>query len=726
DYRGATRTLAGVAEYHSMPFILLGREEPRRVQTGVVSAEFFSLLGVEPLLGRTFRTGEDQPGAEPVLVVSHGFWKNHLGGDPAIVGRTFEMNDRIHTVVGVLPPIPQYPGENDVYMPSSACPFRSGEATRENRSARLLTLVGRLRPAATLAASRAELEAIAARLHQDYPENYNSTQGFVTTAVSLHEQLTSQARPTLLLLLGTAALVLLIACANVANLTLARLIRREREIALRAALGADRGRIVRQLLTEGSLLSLAGGAIGLVLAASMLDLLAAFAARFTPRAGEIAMDGTVLIFALLISLLTGLAFGVLPALPSRVNLSGALKDGGATTSGARSNRLRGALVVAQVAVSVMLLIGAGLMLRTLLALQRVNPGFDPESVLSMTLDLNWSKYTSPDLIRDFHRQLHARLASQPGVVATASALTFPLSGRGPIGFDLAIEGRPAEDGAVPRGDFRSVSPEYFRTMGIPLLSGRVFTDADGPRVPEVAIVSQSLARRYWAQENPIGRRISGDNGENWATIVGVVGDVRQYGLAAEPADEVYWPFAQAPIREGAFLVRSRADPLSMGRLISDAVHAIDPNQPLANLRELVEVRGEALASPRLTAALIGAFALLALLITAAGLAGVIAFSVSQRTQEIGVRMALGADRGEVLRMVLREGLRLVILGLVLGVGGAIALSRLVTGLLYGVEATDPPTFIAVALVLLLVAAAACLVPARRATAVDPMVALRSA
>jgi putative ABC transport system permease protein len=726
DYKAAARTLDGLVEYHSMPFILLGQDEPRRVQTGVVSAEYFEVVGIKPLLGRTFRPGEDQNGAAPVLVLSYDFWRNQLGGDSAVVGRTFEMNDKIHTVVGVLPPIPQYPGANDVYMPISACPFRSSEATAQNRNARMLTVIGRTRPGVTTTEANAEVAAIGGRLHAEYPEAYPESQGYKTNVASLQEELTRRARPTLLVLLGTAILVLLIACANVANLTLARLLRREHEMALRVALGADRSRLLRQLLTEGTVLSLIGGALGLALAASGVGLLTAFAAKFTPRSAEISIDGQVLGFTIVAALLTGLVFGLLPALPGRARLTRALREGRSATTGTGAQRARRALVVAQVAVSVMLLVGAGLMIRSLLVLQRLDPGFDPENVLTMTLDLNWSKYTSPDLIRDFHNRLQARLADQPGVVSTASALGFPLNGRRRFSFEFLIQGRPADPGvARPQGDYRVVSPGYLRTMGIPLVAGRAFTESDGPKTPEVALINQSMMRRYWGKTNPIGDRISGDNGETWATIVGVVGDVRQYGLDSAPSDEVYSAFAQSPVREATFLVRTNADPMNMAGRIVEAVRAIDPNQPLANVRALEQVRGESLASPRLTTFLLGLFAVLALVITATGLAGVIAFSVSQRTQEIGIRMALGAARGEVLTMVLREGMTLVGLGLVCGIGGAVALTHLMSGLLYGVDATDPLTFVATALLLGGVAAVACLAPARRATAVDPIVALRS-
>ena len=726
DYRQRSRAMESLVEYHSMPFILLGQGEPRRVQTGVVSANFFDVLGVRPLRGRAFRPGEDQPSAEPVLVLSYGFWMNRLGGDPAIVGKTFEMNDRIHTVIGVLPPVPQYPAENDVYMPSSSCPFRMGQFTLNTRTARMLHIFGRMAPGMTVAQAQTELEGIAGTLRSEYPASYPSGQGFTISATSLHDELTKDARPTLLLLIGTTAFVLLIACANIANLTLARLTRRSREMALRAALGADRVRLFRQMLTESGLLALAGGALGLALAAATMRLLTGFAARFTPRASEIALDGEVLAFTLVVCVLTGLAFAVLPALPARANLVAALKEGGAAVSGGGSSRIRAALVVAQVAVSMVLLIGAGLMLRSLLELQSVNPGFDSQRVLTMTMDLNWSRYTSNDLILGFHDRLNARLTGQPGVVSTASTLTFPLDGHRRFNVSFLIEGQPpAEDGAQPLGDLRSASPEYFPTLGIPLVTGRLFTPSDGPKSPQVAIVNQTLARRYFPTETAVGKRISADTGETWITIVGVVGDVRHYGLQSEPTDEVYLPFAQLPIRESTFLVRTTADPAAMARRIGEEVLSIDPGQPIANVQTLEEVRGEALANPRLTTTLVLLFALLALCITAAGLGGVVAFSVSQRTQEIGVRMALGAGRGEVLGMVLREGLRLVGLGLVLGALAAVLLGRLITGLLYHVETTDPITFVGMGLVLVLIAAVACLVPARRAATVDPLVALRA-
>lgn len=726
DYRARTRTLDGVVEYHSMPFTLLGRDEPRRVQTGVVSGTFFDVLGVQPLLGRTFRPADDVPGAPPVLVLSYEFWQHAFGGDPHIVGRTFEMNDRVHTVVGVLPPVPPYPDRNDVYMPSVACPFRSGPHWRTMRAARGLTVFGRLAAGRTARDAAAELQAIAASEHAEYAAAYPAERGFATGVVSAREELTRDARPRVLLLLGAAGFLLLIVCANVANLMFARLLRRERELALRIALGAGRARLLRQLATESTLLTLLGGALGLLLAYLSSGALIAFAARFSPRAGEISIDGGVLLFTLAVSLVAGIIIGSLPALPGREALMSALRDGAGRIAAGGRHRLRGALIVSQVAVSFVLLIGAGLMLRSLLALQHVDPGFDPQHVLAAHLDLNWTKYDSGYKTIAFARALTARLRTEPGVMGVAVASTFPLNGGTPLDQSFAIQGRPTGAGErAPFADIRVVSPDYFRVLGVPLVRGRVFLETDRDTAAPVVLVNQTLARRYWGNRDPVGDRISADSGKRWIPIVGVVGDVKQYGLDSAVAGEMYVPFDISAFRDMRVLLRTRADPLALERRLRAAVAAIDPAQPVTEVTSLAQVRRDVLASPRLTVVLLGAFAALALLVTCAGIAGVVAFTIGQRTQEIGIRMALGARRGEVLAMVLRQGLGLVAVGLALGVAGALALGRLVAGLLFGVTATDPLTYAAVALVLASVAALACLGPARRATGVDPVVALRA-
>ena len=729
DYREQNRSLSSLVEYHNMTFTLLGRGEPERVTTGVVSAEFFDLLGVKPIKGRTFRAADDEPGAEAVLVLSHPYWQRSFGGDPEIVGQVFEMNNRPHTVVGVLPPIPQYPDENDVYMSVSACPFRAtGEQNRlRNRSSfRALTVTARLEPGHTLDDVRADLATIGHRLQQDFPETYTEERGYQVTAVPLKEELTRQARPTLLILLGTAGLVLLIACANVANLTVARMLRREREMAVRSSLGAGRGQLMRQALVESGLVALAGGAVGLLAAYGGLDLLIAFTARFTPRAAGITIDGWVLLFTLVVALGTGLVFGAMSAMPARGDLAPALRDGGrGGTSGVGKQRLRGLLVTAQVAVSVVLLVAAGLMLRSFYKLQQVDPGFNPERVLTAQLSLNWSKYQNSQDAVAFFDSLLTKVRNHPGVVSAAVSSDLPLERQGPRNRTVVIENRVIEDGGVaPVLDFRIASPDYFRTIGIPLIQGRTFTAQDDAQALPVAVINRSMARSYWQGDDPISKRVSFDDGATWVRIVGVVGDVKEYGPAVAAGDEIYVPTAQAGFSQ-KLLVRTAADPMAMAREIKDLVWAVDADQPVSDIETMAAIQHASTASPRVTSMLLGLFAALALVITAAGISGVVAFLVSQRTQEIGIRMALGARRSGVLWMILRQGLSLVAIGLVAGLAVALALGGVMKDLLFEIHPGDVFTLVAVSLLLMAAAAAACLAPARRATRIEPTTALRS-
>jgi predicted permease len=730
DYREQNQTLDAVVEHHSMSFTLLGGAEPQRVQTGVVSANFFDVLGVRPIYGRTFLPGDEEHGSDAVLVLSYKYWQQSHGGDPNIIGRVFQMNNRAHTVIGVLPPIPQYPAEEDVYMPTSQCPTRSSDQFISNRTSRMMSVFGRLKPGVPVAQAQADMSAIAAGLQRQYPESYPANTGYATTVLPLQEELTRRAKPTFLILLGTAGLVLLIACANVANLTLARLMRREREMAIRAALGAGRGRLIRQLLTESTLLSLVGGVLGLLLAAGGLHLLVNFAARFTTRSSEIRIDGFVLLFTFLVAVATGLVFGLLPAFSTDRNLTNALKEGGGRTSAsARRQRVRNLLIVAQVAVSFMLLIGAGLMLRSLIKLQSVSPGFDPDRVLAMRVSPNWSKYNAQDQTLLLLRRLLDKVRAQPGVQSAALASTYPLNQlgitNGPFNRGFQIEGHPVPEGELaPQADFRTASPGYFETIRLPLLKGRTFEETDSEKAMQVAVINQSTARHRWGDEDPIGRRVSFDRGQSWTTIVGIVSDVKQYGLDREASDEIYIPLAQSGFANN-LLVRTAADPMSIASLMREAIYAADPDTAIDRVQTLEHVRSDAVASPRLTAILLAMFAALALIITAAGIAGVMALSVSQRKHELGVRIALGATPGKVLRMVIGQGMSFVVAGLSIGVAGALLLGRLMSALLFAVQPTDPLTFIAVSAVLMAVAAAACLVPALRVTAIDPMIALRS-
>lgn len=726
DYESQTRSFDAIAEYHSMAFTLLGKGEPRRVQTGVVSADFFNVLGVKPLLGRTFRPGEDQPGATPVIVVSYEFWQRALGGDPGIVGRTFTMNDRVHTVIGVLPVLDA--DHNDVYMPSSSCPFRMSKHVLESRTARMVTVLGRLAPGVTLAQARADVAGVSARLHRAYPDAYSPADRIGIQATMYRDELTRGARPTLLVLLATAGFVLLIACANVANLTLARELRREREMALRAVLGAGRRRIARQLVTESTLLALIGGALGLAVAYSMLGALVSFTAMFTPRASEIAMNGRALAFAFAISALTGVVLGLIPALTSRRDLASGLKeDGTGSTLGGARVRVRGALISAQVSIAFMLMVGAGLLLRSFVNLERVDPGFDPANILTARIDLNWTKYKNGPAVRTFEEALVDRLAARPGVTGVAVSNASPMTDGQPNNASFRIDGRPIGAGqTAPTMDVRIASPDYFRTLGIALVSGRTFTAMDRDTANEPIVVNQSAARRYWGGANPIGARLTFDDGKSWVTVVGIVGDVSQYGPAQQETPALYAPFTTSTFSDMRVLVRTRGDPAFASSELRAIVHDLDPAQPVTEVQTLEQLRGNAVATPRITLVLIGAFAIVALVITAAGLAGVIAFTVSRRTREIGIRVALGAQPSGVRAMVLGQGMRLVAAGLVIGAVAALALTRLMSGFLFHVRATDPATFLGMAALFCGIAALACLIPARRATRVDPMIALRDA
>jgi putative ABC transport system permease protein len=732
DYRAQNRTLSGLVEYHAMSFTLFGHGDPERVRTGVVSANYFDLFGIQPLLGRTFLPDDDKLGAPPVLLLSYEYWKNNFGSDPEIVGKTFEMNDKVHTVVGVLPPVPQYPNENDVYMSTSACPFRSSKMHLEDRDMRMMKIFGRLKPGVTVAQASADAATIAAGLKVAYPKSYPENAGFTSVATPLQQELTKDARPTLLLLLGAAAFVLLIACANVANLTLARMARRERELAVRSALGAGRSRILRQLLTESFLMAFAGGMLGLLLAYGSLALLTDFVGRLTPRAREIHIDSEVLLFTLAAALGTSIIFGTLSAIFSRANLTSSLKDGstGAGT-GRQQNRVRSALIVCQIAFSFMLLIGAGLMMRSLFKMQQVDAGIVPERVLALRTTFNWSKYTEADKTNLVVQKLLNRVKSEPGVLSAAISSRYPFEpemitdGPESVSFQFQIEGRALESGqAPPVGTFAAVSPDYFKTLGIPLKVGRLLAETDRDKAPYVAVINEAAKRQFWPNEDPIGKRVSGDGGEHWVNIVGVVGDVREFGLDHEPAAEFYASQAQNA-QPATLIVRTISEPRSMAQALTRAVHDVDPQTAVTHILTLEQARYESMASPRVTASLLGIFAGLALLIATAGIGGIMALMVSQRVREIGIRIALGARPASILQMVLGQGLLLAVLGIGIGIVGAVALAGLVKSLLFEVPPTDILTFSGVGLTLLIAAALASYLPARRAATVDPNVALRA-
>jgi putative ABC transport system permease protein len=729
DYRAQNQTFTDIAEYHGMSFTLFGHGDPDRVRTGVVSANYFPMLGVSPILGRTFAPDDDKIGAPAVLVLSYEYWRSKFGADPDIVGKTFQMNDKVHTVVGVLPPLPQYPDEDDVYMPTSACPYRSSDHMIQGRGMRMMEMFGRMKPGVTLDQARADLATITSRLASEYPKDYSPEVGFGVTAAPLKAELTDAARPILLALLAAAGFVLLIVCANVANLTLSRMARRERELAVRTALGAGRIRLLRQLFTESLLLALIGGALGLFLAYMSLELFTTFAARLTPRAREIHIDSGVLLFTFIAALGTSIVFGTVSALFSR-NISSGLKEGSsAAGTGRRHNRARSALIVCQVAFSFVLLVGAGLMLRSLLNLERVSPGFVPEHVLAMRINFNWSKYAGPPQFSEAAKKLVDRIQSEPGVTSVAMASNYPLQSElisgGPGANPFQVEGRLPTPGSVPPlASAEAITPDYFKTLGIPLERGRVFAETDDMKHPIVAVINHEMQRRVWPTEDPVGKRISFDEGKTWIQIVGVVGDVREFGLDHAPVGEIFVPMAQNP-DPSTLIVRTAAAPSAMSQQIRNVIRDVDSQTAVTHEMSLEQARRDSLESPRLTASLLAVFAGLALLIAATGIGGIMSLAVGQRIRELGIRMALGARPQEILAMVVKQGVGMALIGAAIGAAGALALTSLVKSMLFQVSPFDPFTFVLVGCVLIASAYAASYVPARRASEANPMEALRS-
>jgi putative ABC transport system permease protein len=730
DYREQLADFSGLVEFHQMSFDLIERGDPDRVDTGVVSANFFDVLGIRPILGRSFVAADEGHGAEAVLILSHSYWQSRFGGDPHIVGRVFQMNDRPHTVIGVLPAVPQYPRECDVYMPTSACPFRARSEDRMGANRRafgLLRVFGRLKAGVMHPHATAQVALVGERFRRDYPQVYPEGQGFQATTVGVLPELTRNARPMLLMLLGATVLVLLIACTNVVSLTVARTLNRNRELAMRTALGASRRHLVTQLLTESLLLAVLGGALGLAVAQLTLGALTTFIGRFTARTGEVTIDGPVLLFTMLVSVASGVIVGVLPALLTGNAPAAALKQAGASAGPAPSRRrVQHALVVAQVAVSVVLVASAGLLLTSLHRLQQVNPGYRDDKILSAEVFGNFTRYPTAEACLALYEPLIERLTAQPGVVSAAVSSAVPLASVEPFLNGFEIEGEaPAPAGSRPNTDVTIVSPGYFDTLGIPLVSGRTFAQTDTRDAAPVALVSRTMAR-HWGRRSPVGSRVSVDGRETWATVVGVVGDVRQYGLEREALAQVYLPLSQTPAGlAGRLLVRTTGDPGAMANVMRNAVRSLDPNIPVENVRTLEELRSRYLATPRLTALLLGLFAAVALIVCLAGLTGVIATSVSQRTREFGLRMALGAQPARLLGDILRQGTMLVILGLAMGLAGAAVSGRVLTNYLFDTQPTDPLTLAGVAGAMLIAGVVACLGPARRATRVDPILALRA-
>jgi len=664
-----------------------------------------------------------------VLLVSYEFWKQKLGGDPSVVGRAFQMNDRVHTVIGVLPPIPQYPNENDVYMTTTSCPFRSSPNAVKNRDWRMMSVFGRMKPGVDIDHCRSDLSLAAAAMERDHPETYKPAYGYSIAPAMLREELTREARPVLLLLLATAAFILLIACANVANLTLARMARRERELTIRFALGAGSGRLMRQLLTESFLMAMLAAAAGLAMTASGLKLLTAFIGQLTPRAGEIALDGRVLLFTLACASATTVIFGSIAALHARENTSGGIKLNAIQITLSRGRAfLRNTLISAQVAFSCVLLIGAGLMIRSFIQLNRVDPGFVRQQVFVAGIDLNWSKYTNQTQIRNVSDRLLAKVQGLPGVLSAAIASSFPLDpdvltmGGMETGFQIRGRGAISQPNGRTNLAVRMGTPDYFRTLGIPLVRGRFFRDSDSADAAPVVVISQALARHFWKDADPVGSMVSAD-GQHWMAVVGVAGDVREIGLNKQAPEQIYLAMAQAP-NVGSVLVRAAGDPQVISAAVRRAILEVDPQTAISRLASLEDFREDSISTPRTGARLFGAFAGLALIIAISGLGCMLALAVRERTREIGIRIALGATPGDVIQSVVTQGVALTVAGIAVGMLGALLLTRFLKSFLFQVSPTDPLTLLLVPSTLLLAALLTAYLPALRASRVDPQTALR--
>lgn len=726
DYRAVSKTIDGFAEFSALDFNMLGHSEPRRVRSGIVSGNYFDVLGLRPVLGRLTQPSDDGRNADSVMVLTFDFWQRFFGGDPRVAGQTVRMNGRTLTIIGVLESVPHYPERTDVFVNMVASPHHMSAAMNDERMHRMTQLFARLAPGENPETALAELEGIAERLALEYPEAYQETGEARLSMTPLEDELVFRARPMLLVLLATSAFVLAIACANVTNLTLTRALRRWRELSVRGTLGAGKAKLRWLLLRENLVLSLAGAALGLAVTFGIRSLLVSYASRFTPRATEIEIDGLVLSSCLVVAF----AAAVLSALAPRLPLAGAPGSPGRSTSGAGQRAFQRLLVVVQLALAFVLLAGAALFARTLMNLSRVDPGYEVESVLSMEIPESSSGRTPAQTV-SYYEQVQDETAALPGVTSAAIASSIPLSGE-PILFEVEVEGYQKDPRAsTARADYRSVSPDYFDTLSAPLVKGRRFTAADDTESAKVVVINESMAKFYFADRDPIGRTMRWSDPQlqfvgianDWRTIVGVAPDTRDFALDAEPPHVVYQPFAQEPW-PGGLVVRTATDPSSIARSVVGIIRALDGEQPIENVRTLEEIRSEALAPQALNASLVSMFAVLSLAIAAVGVFGVLGFSVGQRTKEFGIRSTLGADAREILSMVLGEGMKLQSVALVVGLGASLLLAGFLRGFLFGIEPFDPPTLLVVALVLSSVALAASWLPAWRAARVAPIEVLR--
>ena len=737
DYRQGSPSLASVAEFSALSFTMLGLETPRRVRAGIVTGNYFEVMGLSTTRGRTITTQDDGEGAPAVIVLSERYWKNAFGADPNILGTTVEINGRTATFVGIAEPAPPYPEQTDIYVNMATSPHHLSATMNHDRIHRMTEVFARLEPDATVDDVRAEVSVVTDRIHQEHREAYDEGSGFNVAVTPLKTQLTSRARPTLLFLLGTALLVLLIACANLANLTLTRVIRRGHELSIRVSLGGSRAALRRSLLVESLLLTSVGALLGLGLAAVGLDLLVGFAERFTSRASEIRLDGAVFGFAFFAALVASLFFTLLPPLPDGDRVGSQLtRSGTRTTGGSKAKKAQRALVVAQIATSFVLLIGAGLLLRSMIHLNQIDPGFDTAHVLSMNIPPNTAGRAPTD-IQNQYLSILREVRALPGVEGVALTSVVPFASRGAFTPQLEVDvenHQPPPGAPHPRADFRVVSPGYFATMGIAVIEGREFTTTDVEDAQEVLIINESMARAYFGDRDPIGKRIAWTDdivrfmgeGKEFRTVVGVVADTKDVGLDTEIVHTAYNPYEQiTPFFTNSMVIRMTGNAATVLPAVREVVLAHDPNQPIENVATIAELGSESVAPRRLNTILLGAFAVLALIIAAVGIGGVLAFSVGSRTREFGVRSALGAARRQVWTGVLTEGVTLAAIGITVGIFVAGVLTRFMTSLLYGVPTLDPITFVAVGIVLAGTAILASWIPAWRAAGVSPLEAMRS-
>ncbi len=721
EYEKRNQAFAQIGAAEGANFNLTGGSEPVHVDGQAATASLFPLLGVQPLLGRTFTPEEDNANT-PVVVLSHRLWQSHFGGNAAILNQTIRLNDKSYTVIGVMPPEFQYPPHvrrttepSDLWVPRSL-------VNEKERNRHELKTIARLKPGVTYEQAKADLELALRQRQQENPKEHD---GVSTNLIPLPVQVGSQVKLAVQVLAAAVLFVLLIACANVANLLLSFAAARQKEFALRAALGAGRLRIVRQLLTESVLLSLFGGGLGLLLAYWMLKAFRVFGAGQIPRLEQITLDSRVLAFSIVLSLLTGIVFGLAPAWQAaRTDLNQTLKEGGRQASASGSQRLRNLLIVAEVTLSLILLVGAGLLMKSFWRLQQIDPGFNPDNLLTLEIQLPVSKYAEAQRRETFAQETMDRIAALPGVEAAAFISHPPFSGRQGLTV-FRIEGKPEPRSRADaiRAGRRIISGDYFRAMGIPLLEGRTFNAADGASAPPVAVISQTFAAKFFPNENPLGRRTQTAYG--WFTIVGIVGEVRHAGLDTELMPHVYFSFAQGSQFLTRVVIRTNNDPLSYVAAVRRQLQAVDRDLPIYEVFTMNELIAQSVAQRRFNLLLLGVFAAVALLLAAVGIYGVMSYAAAQRTHEIGIRMALGASRGAVFQLIIRQGMRVVAIGLLTGLFGAFALTRWMETLLFEVRATDPVTYVVIASVLAGVALLACFVPAHRATKTDPMFALRS-